>query len=235
MGLWVGLVLLALGGIALMLRSEQDDVFGFEPANFAALTAGVALLILIGGSLLGSYRGRFGQAVKDIFAWTLFALVLVAGYSFKDEITSVAYRVVGELTPPGSAIVVENTPAGERAVRLRRRPDGHFSARVSVNGTSLSMLVDTGASTVVLRQSDASRLGIDLGSLRYSVPVQTANGVAYAAPVRLRTIGIGPISVSQIEALVAQPGALKESLLGMTFLSRLRSYEFSGDFLTLRG
>jgi aspartyl protease family protein len=58
--------------------------------------------------------------------------------------------------------------------------------------------------------------------------------MAYAAPVRLRNLAVGPIVIPQVEALVAQTGTLKESLLGMTFLSRLRSYEFSGDFLTLR-
>jgi aspartyl protease family protein len=96
------------------------------------------------------------------------------------------------------------------------------------------MLVDTGASTVVLKQADARKLGIDTSRLRYTVPVQTANGIAYAAHVRLRTAAVGPISVQNIDALVAQPGVLKESLLGMTFLSRLRSYEFAGNFLTFR-
>ena len=92
----------------------------------------------------------------------------------------------------------------------------------------------TGASTVVLKQADAKKLGIDIATLKYTVPVQTANGMAYAAPVRLRNLSVGPIVIPQVEALVAQTGTLKESLLGMTFLSRLRSYEFSGEFLTLR-
>jgi aspartyl protease family protein len=235
MGLWVGLVLLALAGIAIVTRSDGGDVFGLDPSDFAVLAGGVAVLIFVGLSLGGAYRGRMGHALRDVATWAALALALVAGYSFRDEITGVAYRIAGELSPPGSAVSIEASPAGERAVRIRRRPDGHFAARVTVNGGGLSMLVDTGASTVVLKQSDASRLGIDTGNLRYSVPVQTANGVAYAAPVRLRSIAIGPIALTQIEALVAQPGALKESLLGMTFLSRLRSYEFSGDFLTLRG
>jgi aspartyl protease family protein len=66
------------------------------------------------------------------------------------------------------------------------------------------------------------------------VPVQTANGVTYAAHVRLNSIAIGSIQVEGVDALVSQPGSLRENLLGMSFLSRLRSYEFSGDFLTLR-
>ena len=66
------------------------------------------------------------------------------------------------------------------------------------------------------------------------MPVQTANGTTYAAAVRLRQLVVGPIQVENVDALVAKPGTLKDSLLGMTFLNRLRSYEFSGDFLTLR-
>ena len=96
------------------------------------------------------------------------------------------------------------------------------------------MLVDTGASTVVLKPADAQKLGIDVERLRYSVPVQTANGTTYAAHVRLRNLTLGPISLNDVEALVAKPGALKENLLGMSFLSRLRSYEFTTDMLTLR-
>ena len=68
------------------------------------------------------------------------------------------------------------------------------------------MLVDTGASTVVLKPADAQRLGIDVDRLRYSVPVQTANGTTYAAHVRLRNLTLGPISLNDVDALVAKPG-----------------------------
>ncbi len=96
------------------------------------------------------------------------------------------------------------------------------------------MLVDTGASSVVLKSTDAERAGIDLARLAYVVPVQTANGTAFAAPIRLKSIVVGTIAFGDVEALVAQSGALDESLLGMSFLSKLGSYEFSGDYLTLR-
>jgi aspartyl protease family protein len=96
------------------------------------------------------------------------------------------------------------------------------------------MLIDTGATTIVLRPADARQAGLDVERLSYSVPVQTANGMAYAAAVRLRQVTVGPIVIDGVDALVAKPGALKESLLGMNFLRRLKSYEFSGDYLTLR-
>ncbi len=67
------------------------------------------------------------------------------------------------------------------------------------------------------------------------MPINTANGTTFAAPVRLSKVSIGPLAIENVEALVAKPGTLDESLLGMSFLSRLRSYEVSGDYLTLKG
>jgi aspartyl protease family protein len=96
------------------------------------------------------------------------------------------------------------------------------------------MLVDTGASTVVLRPEDGQRLGFDIEQLRYVVPVQTANGTTYAASVRVRSLSVGKIKLNDVDALVAKRGSLRENLLGMSFLNRLKSYEFSGEYLTLR-
>ena len=79
-----------------------------------------------------------------------------------------------------------------------------------------------------------TKAGIATEGLEYAVPITTANGAALAAPVRLRVLAIGPIRLENVEALVAQPGSLNESLLGMSFLTRLRSYEFKGNYMTLR-
>jgi aspartyl protease family protein len=132
-------------------------------------------------------------------------------------------------------MTVEESTNGLTEVRLRRRLDGHFTANVEVNGKTMSMIVDTGASTIVLRPEDAAKAGIDVSRLTYKVPVLTANGRTVAARVYVDKVAIGPLDRQRVEALVAQPGAMTQSLLGMSFLSRLRSYEFSGDFLTLRG
>ena len=87
----------------------------------------------------------------------------------------------------------------------------------------------------MLRPEDAKKAGIDVSKLSFTVPVMTANGRTVAARVRLDSVAIGPLQREDVDALVAEPKALTESLLGMSFLGRLRSYEFSGDFLTLRG
>jgi len=216
------------------LFGSENGALAADMVELGALAASLALLVIVLPAVLGGYRGRIGGAIRDLLSWTAIGLVLIAGYSYRDELGRIAFRIAGELSPPGSSLNVEQRQAGERAVRIRRRGDGHFVARVSVEGASVPMLVDTGASTVVLRQSDAHLLGVDTRRLRYTVPVQTANGVAYAAHARLRGVAVGSIELRNVDALVAQPGVLKESLLGMSFLSRLRSYEFAGEFVTFR-
>jgi aspartyl protease family protein len=216
------------------LQRAEESLFSADGQELVALAGTLALLVIVLPAVFGGYRGKIGGAIRDLLSWSALALVLVGGYSYRDELGRIAFRIAGELSPPGASLGVEQRQAGERAVRIRRRADGHFVARVSVDGASVSMLVDTGASTVVLRQSDARLLGVDTRRLRYTVPVQTANGLAYAAHARLREVSIGSITLHSVDALVAQPGALKESLLGMSFLSRLRSYEFAGDFVTFR-
>ncbi|ODR98457.1 hypothetical protein AUC68_08470 [Methyloceanibacter methanicus] len=132
-------------------------------------------------------------------------------------------------------MTVETSAGGLTEVKIRKRLNGHFTAKVEVNGMPVSMIVDTGASSIVLTPEDAQAAGIDVDEMTFRVPVLTANGRTMAARIWLEDVAIGPLDRTRVEALIAQPGALSQSLLGMSFLSRLRSYEFSGDFLTLRG
>lgn len=233
MSAWIGLGLLLFAGIALLISHDAGSIAGFDNSEFAGIVAALALLIFLGVPMLRSYRGGFSGAVRDAVFWGILALVLIAGYSYRDQVKPVALRIAGELLP-GTPIQFETDDAKSISVRIRKQADGHFMARASANGANIEMIVDTGASTIVLNQSDAAKAGIKLKGLRYSIPVQTANGTSFAARVRLNTVSVGPLSVRNVEALVAKQGALRDSLLGMSFLSRLRSYEFSGDFLTLR-
>jgi aspartyl protease family protein len=92
------------------------------------------------------------------------------------------------------------------------------------NGARVTFLFDTGASVVVLTAADARRAGVSARDLEYDVPVDTANGAALAAEVVLDSVAVGPIVMRNVRALVARPGALDESLLGMSFLERLKGY-----------
>ena len=233
MSAWIGLGMLVVAVIALFVSHDAGTIAGFDNADFAGIVAALALVIFLGIPMLKSYRGGFSSAVRDVVFWGLLALALVAGYSYRDQVKPVALRIAGELLP-GTPIQFDTGDMKTAAVRIRKQVDGQFMAQTRANGAKINMVVDTGASTIVLNQSDAVRAGIKLGGLHYSVPVQTANGTSFAARVRLKNVSIGTVSIDNVDALIAKPGALRESLLGMSFLSRLRSYEFSGDFLTLR-
>ncbi|HEX9752894.1 MAG TPA: TIGR02281 family clan AA aspartic protease [Methyloceanibacter sp.] len=230
---WVALFILALAAM-LLVSNESGIIAGLNSDIFGYVALLLALAVFVGGGLLGSYRGRIGSLTRDAVTWLALGLGLVTIYAYKEELMPIAARVVGELLP-GSAMTVEQSTGGVTEVRIRKRLDGHFTASVKVNGKKISMIVDTGASSIVLKPEDAKKAGIDVSKLTYRVPVLTANGRTVAARVRLDEVSIGPLDRKNVDALIAQPGALTQSLLGMSFLSRLRSYEFSGDFLTLRG
>jgi aspartyl protease family protein len=230
---WVALFILAFAAM-LLVSNDSGTIANVDTDTFGYVALMTALLVFLGGGMLTRYGGRAGNMLRDAVTWTALGLALVAVYSYRDELIPFAGRLAGELIP-GSAMIVEENPGGPVEVKIRKRLDGHFTAKVEVNGKSISMIVDTGASTVVLRPEDAKKVGIDTTGLSYTVPVLTANGRTIAARVRLDSVSLGPLTRQKVEALVAQPDALTESLLGMSFLSRLRSYEFSGDLLTLRG
>lgn len=231
MSTWLALGLLIAGGLVLILYHDAGTIAGHDPSMVAGLVSGLALLIYLGGAVFR--RGRLGMALRDGVIWALLALVLVAGYSYRGEFLPVANRVASELLP-GIPFDAGVTEAGQQ-VRIRRQQDGQFVAQTRVNEATIHMIVDTGASQVVLTQEDARKAGIEPDGLTYSVPIRTANGVSFAAPVRLASVRLGSLALGNVDALVARPDSLHKSLLGMSFLSRLRSYEFSGDFLTLRG
>ena len=230
---WLALFILALAAM-LLVSNESGMIAGLDADMFGYVALLVALAVFVGGGMLGTYRGRVGAMVRDAVTWLALGFGLVTIYAYREDLMPIAARVVGELMP-GSAMTVEQSAGGLTEVRIRKRLDGHFTAKVRVNGKPVSMIVDTGATSIVLTPEDAAKAGIDTKALTYKVPVLTANGQAMAARIRLNKVAIGPLDRDKVDALVAQPGALSQSLLGMSFLSRLRSYEFSGDFLTLRG
>jgi aspartyl protease family protein len=119
-------------------------------------------------------------------------------------------------------------------VEVSRGQGGNFVVLTQVNGARRSMILDSGASSVVLTHDAAKAAGLPLEMLSYSVAVDTANGRTRAAPVTLQSIAVGGLVEREVAALIAQPGQLRQSLLGMSFLNRLQSWEVRGDRLVLR-
>jgi aspartyl protease family protein len=112
--------------------------------------------------------------------------------------------------------------AYSRSMTIVRGDNGHFSVEAQVDGRRMDFLVDTGASMIALRESEAARLGIHPAEREYTANVATANGNVRAARVELGRVEIGSLTVRNVAALVLPDEALGQNLLGMSFLSRVR-------------
>jgi aspartyl protease family protein len=222
---WLWLVVAAVGVIAVVLALNGRFPGAIEEqGGLPWLLYLLSWLVLAGSGVVLALRREPLKQLRNAAIWLGLGLALVIGYSFKDELGP---RLLGELVPQRG---VTNQ---DGSVSFRAGEDGHFHVEVAVNGTRLRMLVDTGASQVVLSPADARRLGLDLDSLDFRHLSETANGPVTGAPVTLREVAVGSVRLTDVAASV-NGAAMSESLLGMTFLSRLSGFEVSGDRLTLR-
>ncbi|MCA0432913.1 MAG: TIGR02281 family clan AA aspartic protease [Proteobacteria bacterium] len=117
---------------------------------------------------------------------------------------------------------------------LKAVQGGHFVTEADINGSPVTVLVDTGATMVALSYEDAEKVGLKPHALDFNVPVSTANGVGKAARVQLRQIMIDNVKVRDVDGLVLQQGVMRGTLLGMSFLSRLRSFAVEDGKLLLK-
>ena len=224
--------LLVVSVVLYALTGEGDTVAGLPREDLAPLS--ILIFLMAGTARLAG--GKVSEALEALGSWLATGFVLAALYAYRAELSDVGDRVLQELQPDSVQTASPGIGGRGSEVRIRKTSDGHFIARVHVNGRSISMIVDTGAATVVLKPEDARRAGIALDALNYTIPVQTANGRAFAARVNLDRVSLGErgeLTLDKVEALVTK-GALSQSLLGMSFLSRLRSFEFSRDQLLMR-
>jgi aspartyl protease family protein len=117
---------------------------------------------------------------------------------------------------------------------LKAVSNGHFVTTAEINNRSIKVLVDTGASAVALSYEDAEDAGLRPRSLDFNIPVSTANGVTNAAAVMLNKVEIDGVRVSDVQGMVLPQGAMRGSLLGMSFLSKLSSFKVEDGRLYLK-
>jgi aspartyl protease family protein len=122
-----------------------------------------------------------------------------------------------------------------RAVQISRGQAGEFALHAKINGVNAPMVIDTGATSVVLTYETAKAVGLPLELLEYDVDVETAGGHTKAARLTLDRLAIGKLVERSVPALVVQHGQMKTNLLGMSFLDRLESWEVRPDRLMLHG
>jgi aspartyl protease family protein len=187
--------------------------------------------LLVGSGILASQR-NWGEAARNLGLWLLIIVVLSAVYVFKDDAQNFASRLTAGLIPGRAAVTVD--AEGRTTAVLSMGTNGHYEVEARINGTTVPMMVDTGATTIALTYEDAERLGLNPAGMNFAYTVMTANGPARSAYVTLPEIEVAGIRRSNIAAGVAERGKLSGSLLGMSFLSTLRTVSFSGGQLTLQ-
>ena len=134
-----------------------------------------------------------------------------------------------------SQLLRKRAEAPVRAVQIARGQTGEFALQAKINGVNAPMVIDTGATSVVLTYETAKAAGLPLELLEYDVDVETAGGHTKAARLTLDRLAIGKLVERSIPALVVPHGQMKTNLLGMSFLDRLESWEVRADRLVLHG
>ena len=165
------------------------------------------------------------------FLIVLIALAATAGavVAYKDP------EQVARASDTVSELLRKRAEAPTRAVQIPRGQGGEFALKAKINGVSAPMVIDTGATSVVLTYETAKAAGLPLELLEYDVDVETAGGHTKAARLTLDRLAIGKLVERSVPALVVPHGQMKTNLLGMSFLDRLESWDVHADRLMLHG
>lgn len=192
--------------------------------------------------------------ISTVVATLLVAVAAVYGVAHRDELRAAAAGVpqlaallglaanstasdAGSAEPSSGGQDRSPSDEGERSpydVTLAANDQGHFETEAEMNGRSVDVMVDTGATIVAMTYEDAERAGIYLKPSDFTHKVSTANGEARVAPVTIGSVSVGSITVRNVEGAVAESGKLHKTLLGMSFLNRLSRVEMRSKNLVLQ-
>ena len=162
----------------------------------------------------------------------IFAAVLVALGSFMAQMADKFAPALANPAPP-KVQVATVAQASARSISIPRDARGHFQTDGRIDGQRIDFMVDTGASLVALNEKSAARFGLRPSRSDYNATVTTANGTIKAARTRLAMIDLGGIVVRDVDAMVLPDEALSENLLGLSFLSKLKRFEYANGKLVL--
>jgi len=169
------------------------------------------------------------RTIVTFAAFALAASVIVPKYASQVHSGAPAPAVMAA----NSGMSSISSSSDSRQVVIPPGPNGHFQVAGSVDGRHMNFMVDTGASMIALTERDAAMLGIHPAESEYVALVRTANGNVRAAPIQLDRVEIDDIVVHNVSAIVLPEGALSDNLLGLSFLQRLRRFEYADGKLVL--
>jgi aspartyl protease family protein len=186
----------------------------------------LGLAALVSSGLLTVRRIDLGRAVRWAAVWLAIIILLVIGYADRTDFIDIGDKLRAALFP---AFAVSRSP---REMVVGRSDGGAFFVMAEVNGSPVRFLIDTGSSEIVLSPADAARAHVNGAGA--TLPSETANGVGYGAVATVDSLTVGPIRMRDVPVAVNR-APMSESLLGMSFLRRLESFEVRGDEMILKG
>jgi len=186
--------------------------------DYAHLTYLTLLTAVLIGSVLMSRTGLW-KTLRQLATW----LLIIAGVAF----AAALWSDIRKNSAPAKKLLLQ-----DGAILIPKQADGHFHVTLNVNGIEIPFLIDTGATTVILSQKDAQKLGFDPNKLAFWDSANTANGEVKLAPVRLATVALERHVDRNIAAYV-NAGKLSVSLLGMSYLSKFSRLEITQDHISI--
>ena len=186
--------------------------------DYAHLTYLTLLTAVLIGSVLMSRTGLW-KTLRQLATW----LLIIAGVAF----AAALWSDIRKNSAPAKKLLLQ-----DGAILIPKQADGHFHVTLNVNGLEIPFLIDTGATTVILSQKDAQKLGFDPNKLAFWDSANTANGEVKLAPVRLATVAMERHVDRNIAAYV-NAGKLSVSLLGMSYLSKFSRLEITQEHISI--
>lgn len=224
---WLWITLLAGVGVLLWVVSRAFPGALQKTEDWAWLAQGLGLLVVVSAGVLSARKINWGEKARHAAIWVGILGVLFVAVAYRDELEDVGRRLRSEFS--GSYPVA----AGDRELVVTQDDQGGFFVMGRVNGQPVRFLVDTGASDTVLSPADAHRLGLDRRPLQFDRSAETANGTGYGAQITAESVAVGAIELKALPILINQ-APMTSSLLDMSFLSRLESFQVRGRRLYLK-
>ena len=164
----------------------------------------------------------------------IFAAIMIGAGSFMAQIADrMTPALAGTVSHQAAPVEVAAAPATGRTLNIAHDARGHFATEGRINGQRIGFMVDTGASVIALNETSAAQFGFRPSPADYTARVTTANGTIKAARTRIAMVDVGGLVVRDVDAMVLPDEALSENLLGLSFLSKLKRFEYANGMMVL--
>jgi aspartyl protease family protein len=223
--LWLVIVVALIAFVVALARAFPETAL--KANDWGSLGYLGVLLLVISAGVARATRGALVRHLRYAAIWAGIVALLALGVAYRDELAGVPRRL--QLAFAGGGVATSD----HELVIQRDVDQGGFLVVGLVNGQRVRFLIDTGATETVLSPDDARRLGVDVDSLAFDHLSETANGTGYGAAYTADSLQVGPIQLTDFKTTINR-APMSTSLLGMSFLSRLESFQVRGSQLILR-